>query len=42
MDGTLYNYQKDLWDGEMQEMQSVLDSVELLDLEDNVEDEESW
>eukprot|EP00064_Thunnus_orientalis_P009593 superscaffoldBa00001227_g9617 len=42
MDGTLYNYQKDLWDSEMQEMQSVLDYVELLDLEDNVEDEESW
>lgn len=37
MDGTLYSYQKDLWDS-----QSALDSVELLEVEDNVEEEESW
>ncbi|CAK6953663.1 SLAIN motif-containing protein-like [Scomber scombrus] len=42
MDGTLYSYQKDLWDSEPQEVQSALDSVELLEVEDNVGDEESW
>lgn len=42
MDGTLNNYQKDFQDSEPQEVQSVLDSVELLEVEDNVEDEESW
>ncbi|XP_035864930.1 SLAIN motif-containing protein-like isoform X2 [Sander lucioperca] len=38
-----YNFQKDLWDSEeSQEEESVLDSVELIDVEDNVQDEESW
>ncbi|TDH04821.1 hypothetical protein EPR50_G00136470 [Perca flavescens] len=38
-----YNFQKDLWDSEeSQEEESALDSVELLDVEDNVQDEESW
>ncbi|XP_078122234.1 SLAIN motif-containing protein-like [Sander vitreus] len=37
-----YNFQKDLWDSEeSQEEESVLDSVELIDVEDNVQDEES-
>lgn len=45
MDGMLYNYncQKDIWDcGESQEEESALDLVELLDVEDDVQDEESW
>ncbi|KAM7374180.1 hypothetical protein PAMP_006854 [Pampus punctatissimus] len=42
VDGTLYNYQKDLRDSEPQQTQSVLDSVEILEVEDNMEDEESW
>ncbi|KAF1378722.1 hypothetical protein PFLUV_G00193470 [Perca fluviatilis] len=38
-----YNFRKDLWDSEeSQEEESALDSVELLDVEDNVQDEESW
>ncbi|XP_074467951.1 SLAIN motif-containing protein-like [Sebastes fasciatus] len=44
-DGMLYNYncQKDLWDREeSQEEESALDLVELLDVEDDVQDEESW
>ncbi|XP_031713234.1 SLAIN motif-containing protein-like [Anarrhichthys ocellatus] len=43
-DGMLYNYncQKDLWDREEpEEEESALDSVELLDVEDDVRDEES-
>ncbi|KAK9536355.1 hypothetical protein VZT92_006142 [Zoarces viviparus] len=43
--GMLYNYncQKDLWDREEpEEEESALDSVELLDVEDDVRDEESW
>ncbi|KAI3373567.1 hypothetical protein L3Q82_022157 [Scortum barcoo] len=45
MDGMFYNYkcQKDLWDcEESQEEKSALDLVELLDVEDDVQDEESW
>lgn len=45
MDGALYNYncKKDLWASEEpQEEESALDSVELLDVEDEVQDEESW
>ncbi|XP_044079643.1 SLAIN motif-containing protein-like [Siniperca chuatsi] len=45
MDGMLYNYnsQKDLWDSdESQEEESALDLVELLDVEDDAQDEESW
>lgn len=43
-DGTLYNYhsQKDLWDSESKEDESVLDLVELLDVEEDMQDEESW
>ncbi|XP_068456231.1 SLAIN motif-containing protein-like [Clinocottus analis] len=38
-----YNCQKDLWDREeSQEEESALDSVALLDVEDEVQDEESW
>lgn len=45
MDEMLYNYngQKDIWDcEESQEEESALDLVELLDVEDDVQDEESW
>lgn len=42
MDGMLDNY-KDPWDSEeSQEEESALDSVELLDVEDGVQDEENW
>nr|XP_040036594.1 SLAIN motif-containing protein-like isoform X1 [Gasterosteus aculeatus aculeatus] len=44
-DGLLYNYNfvEDLWDREeLAEEESALDSVELLDVEDDVRDEESW
>lgn len=42
MDEMLCNY-KDLWDSEeSQEEESALDLVELLDVEDDVQDEESW
>ncbi|XP_032389876.1 SLAIN motif-containing protein-like isoform X2 [Etheostoma spectabile] len=38
-----YNFQTDICDSEeSQEEESALDSVELLDVEDNVQDEESW
>ncbi|TNN88685.1 hypothetical protein EYF80_001017 [Liparis tanakae] len=38
-----YNGQKDRWDREEpREEESALDSVELLDVEDGVQDEESW
>lgn len=36
------NGQKDSWEDETNEEESVLDSVELLDLEDDLEDEERW
>lgn len=45
VDGMLYNYnrQEDLWDSEeSQEEESALDVVELLDVKDDVQDEESW
>ncbi|XP_034746906.1 SLAIN motif-containing protein-like isoform X3 [Etheostoma cragini] len=45
MDGMLFNYNfhTDICDSEeSQEEESALDSVELLDVEDNVQDEESW
>nr|XP_033466361.1 SLAIN motif-containing protein-like [Epinephelus lanceolatus] len=45
MDGILYNFNcpKDNWDSDgSQEEESALDSVELLDVEDDVQDEESW
>lgn len=43
-DGTLYNYncQRDIWDSEPKEEESALDLVELLDVGDDVQDEESW
>lgn len=44
-DGMLknYNFQKDNWDSEeSQEEESALDCVELLDVEEDVQDEESW
>ncbi|XP_071317119.1 SLAIN motif-containing protein-like [Trachinotus anak] len=40
MDGTLYNY--NLWDGKPKDEESALDLVELLDVEDDGQDEESW
>ena len=44
LDGTLYNYnsEKDIWDSEPKEEESALDLVELLDVEEDVQDEESW
>ncbi|XP_060911453.1 SLAIN motif-containing protein-like [Labrus mixtus] len=45
VDGILYNYncQKDLWKKEdPEEEESALDLVELLDVEEDVNDEESW
>lgn len=44
LDGQLYNFncQKDSWDNEPHEEESALDLVELLDVEDDLEDEESW
>ncbi|XP_078142831.1 SLAIN motif-containing protein-like isoform X1 [Centroberyx gerrardi] len=43
MDGTVNTkWQKELWDKESREEQSALDLVELLDVEDDVQDEESW
>lgn len=42
MDGMLDDY-KDPWDSEeSQEEESALDSVELLDVEDGVQDAENW
>lgn len=44
-DSTLYNYnyEKDLWEcKETEEEQSALDLVEILDIADDVQDEESW
>nr|XP_054586568.1 SLAIN motif-containing protein-like [Nothobranchius furzeri] len=35
-----YNSEKDLWDDD--DLQSALDLVEILDIDDNTEDEESW
>ncbi|XP_030009840.1 SLAIN motif-containing protein-like isoform X1 [Sphaeramia orbicularis] len=42
--GTMYNYDysTDSWDIGLMEEQFALDLVELLDLEDDVQDEESW
>ncbi|XP_047463223.1 SLAIN motif-containing protein-like isoform X2 [Mugil cephalus] len=38
-----YNYEKDLWNCEdTEEEQSALDLVEILDIADDVQDEESW
>ncbi|XP_056253930.1 SLAIN motif-containing protein-like [Seriola aureovittata] len=44
MDGPLYNYncQKDILDTEPKEEESALDLVELLDVDDDEQDEESW
>nr|XP_043897764.1 SLAIN motif-containing protein-like isoform X2 [Solea senegalensis] len=44
MDGTLFNYncERDVWESEPKEEESVLDSVELLDVDDGEQDEESW
>nr|XP_020454522.1 SLAIN motif-containing protein-like [Monopterus albus] len=44
IDTVLYNFncQKDLWENESEEEESALDLVELLDVEDDVQDEESW
>ncbi|XP_054899988.1 SLAIN motif-containing protein-like [Poeciliopsis prolifica] len=44
-DNSLYYYdsEKDLWnDGDVEEEQSALDVVEILDMEESVGDEESW
>lgn len=42
MEGMLDSY-KDPWDSEeSQEEESALDTVELLDVEDDVQDEENW
>ncbi|KAG7223262.1 hypothetical protein INR49_015618, partial [Caranx melampygus] len=44
VDGTLFNYscQKETWGSESKEEESALDLVELLDVEDEEQDEESW
>lgn len=44
LDKSLYNFncQKDSWDRETNEEESALDLVELLDVEDDLKDEESW
>ncbi|MEQ2208473.1 hypothetical protein XENOCAPTIV_001414 [Xenoophorus captivus] len=44
-DNTLYYYdsEKDVWDDEdLEKEQSALDVVEILDMEESMEDEESW
>lgn len=43
-DGTQFNYscQKETWESESKEEELALDLVELLDVEDEEQDEESW
>lgn len=44
VDGTLFNSscEKETWGSESEEKESALDLVELLDVEDEEQDEESW